>query len=62
VSDAGALLDLADPSWNYLFENDSQVCRILVYKVEKKEIKVPNEKYNTTSMTISFRIHVPCEH
>ncbi len=51
--------DKADPSWNYLYENDSQVCRILVWKVEKKEIKVLNEKYNTASMTISFRIHDP---
>jgi len=51
--------DKADPSWNYLFENDSQVCRILVWKVKKREIKVLNEKYNTASMTISFRIHDP---
>jgi len=51
--------DKADPSWNYLYENDSQVCRILVWKAEKKEIKILNEKYNTASMMISFRIHDP---
>ena len=47
--------DDAEPSWNYLYKNDSQVCRILVWKIEKKM----DSDYNTASMTISFRIHDP---
>jgi Holliday junction resolvase RusA-like endonuclease len=51
--------DEKDPSWNYLYENDSQVCRILVWKVPKKKIEVLNTKFNTVSMTISFRNYAP---
>ncbi len=47
--------DKKDPSWNYLYENDSQVCRILVWKTKKVEVS----DYNTASMTISFRVHDP---
>lgn len=42
-------------SWDYLYENDSQVCRILVWKIEKED----QLDYNTASMTISFRVHDP---
>ena len=47
--------DDAEPLWNYLYKNDSQVCRILVWKIEKKM----DSDYNTASTTISFRIHDP---
>ncbi len=44
-----------NPSWNYLYENDSQVYRLHVEKSEKVEIP----GYNTASMMISFRKHDP---
>lgn len=47
--------DKNDPLWDYLYENDSQVCRILVWKMKK--VKVLD--YNSASMTISFRVHAP---
>lgn len=39
----------------YLFDDDSQVVRLLVYKIPRCE----DELYNTDSMTISFRVHDP---
>lgn len=39
----------------YLFDDDSQVVRLLVYKIPRCE----DEVYNTDSMTISFRVHDP---
>lgn len=47
--------DDTDPSWNYLYKIDSQVQRILVWKIEKEK----DPDHNTASMTISFRIHDP---
>jgi len=47
--------DKKNPSWDYLYENDSQVCRILVWKTKKVE----GSDYNTASMTISFRAYDP---
>ncbi|MCK4433394.1 MAG: hypothetical protein KAV48_05615, partial [Methanomicrobia archaeon] len=39
----------------YLLENDSQVKRLLVYKMEKKD--TPDKRVDTDSVVISFREH-----
>lgn len=39
----------------YLFEDDSQIVRLLVYKLETKKLK----GYETNSLVISFREHNP---
>lgn len=47
-----------DPSWNYLYEKDARICRILVLK-SKKEVYPDDPGIDTVSATISFRIHKP---
>ncbi len=44
-----------NPSGNYLYEDDNQICRVVAWKVERE----PVEESNTDSLTISFRIHDP---
>lgn len=44
-----------DHSKPYLFEDDSQIVRLLIYKLERGEY----EEYETNSMAISFREHDP---
>ncbi len=46
-----------DPSKPYLFKDDSQVVRLLIYKLETKEVS----GYETNSLIISFREHNPNE-
>jgi len=42
-------------SSDYLFEDDSQIIRLLVYKIKAEE----NEQFETNQMVISFRKHNP---
>lgn len=47
----------------YLLKNDSQIRRLLVYKIEKTEVETKTrkrvDKYDTDSVIISFREHNP---
>ena len=47
-----ALKEKEDDS-RFLFHNDSQIARLLVWKIPRKEYP----QYNTDSLTISFRVH-----
>jgi Holliday junction resolvase RusA-like endonuclease len=47
--------DKEDSSWKYLCEDDSQIVRIIAWKILNEKI----EGYNTASMSITFRTHNP---
>ena len=56
VLDALRKKDKAGFKWDaFLFYNDSQVVRLLVYKIPREE----DEMYDTDGLDISFRIHDP---
>ncbi|MFA4957218.1 MAG: RusA family crossover junction endodeoxyribonuclease [Candidatus Methanoperedens sp.] len=49
--------DKEDSSWKYLCEDDSQIVRVIAWKILNEKI----ERSNTASMTITFRTHNPAK-